>query len=125
MICVWISWLILYHLLSSLFISLNLFPLPASLFQIEIAQQADGSGIHVFSEPAYGYIHFQKKDDRDNKNQVAGQGYYLQQEGRAGVTCTGYGLEENESGALEEIAGAEYPEGRDGMPKNPISRRRE
>ena len=84
------------------FISLNLFPLPASLFQIEIAQQTDGSGIHVFSEPACGYIHFQKKDDRDNKNQVAGQGYYLQQEGRAGVTCTGYGLEENESGALEE-----------------------
>ena len=89
-------------------------PLPASLFQIEIAQQTDGSGIHVFSEPAYGYIHFQKKNDRDNKNQVAGQGYYLQQEGRAGVTRTGYGLEENESGALEEIAGAEYPEGRDG-----------
>ena len=89
------------------FISLNLFPLPASLFQIEIAQQADGSGIHVFSEPAYGYIHFQKKDDRDNKNQVAGQGYYLQQEGRAGVTGSAYGLGGDESGGLEERAAAE------------------
>lgn len=88
--------------------------MPASLFQIEIAQQADGSGIYVFGKPAYGYIHFQKKDDRDDEDQVAGQGYYLQQEGRAGITRTGYGLEENESGALEEVAGAEYPEGRDG-----------
>lgn len=96
------------------FISLNLFPLPASLFQIEIAQQADGSGIYVFGKPAYGYIHFQKKDDRDDEDQVAGQGYYLQQEGRAGVTRAGYGLEENESGTLEEVAGAEYPEGWDG-----------
>lgn len=68
----------------------------------------------MFGKPAYGYIHFQKKNDRDNKNQVARQGYNFQQEGRAGITRTGYGLEENESGALEEVAGAEYPEGWDG-----------
>ena len=65
----------------------------------------------MLGKPAYGYIHFQKKNDRNDEDQVAGQGYNFQQEGRAGVTCTGYGLEENESGALEEVAGAEYPRG--------------
>ena len=88
------------------FISLNLFPLPASLFQIEITQQADSSGIHVFGKPAYGYIHFQKKNDRDDEDQVAGQGYNFQQEGRAGVTCTGYGLEENESESTQRVGTA-------------------
>lgn len=58
--------------------SLNSFPLPASLFQVNITQQSDGSGIYVFGEPAYGYVHFQNQDDEDDENQVAGQGNHLQ-----------------------------------------------
>ena len=96
------------------FISLNLFPLPTSLFQIEIAQQADGSGIYMLGKPADGYVHFQEEDDRDNENQVTGQGYHLHQEGGTGVARAGYGLEEDESRTLEKIAGAEYPERGDG-----------
>lgn len=93
---------------------LNPFPLPASLFQVNITQQADGSGIYVFGEPAYSYVHFQEQNDEDDENQVAGQGNHLQQKSSPGIACTRYRLEENKSGTLEEVAGAEHPKRRDG-----------